>query len=98
MTHFTGPYTREAGFLGYNEICEELTKEDSEWEVKWEACHQAPYMVNGNKWVSFDNELSVGLKADLAWDRDLAGVMVWSIETDDFNGSYLHIILIKSQP
>ena len=43
-------------------------------------------MVNKQKWVSYDNERSVKLKADLAWDKNLAGVMVWSIETDDFNG------------
>ena len=54
--------------------------------MKWEACHKAPYMVNNNKWVSFDNEKSVKMKADLAWDKQLAGVMVWSIETDDFQG------------
>ena len=54
--------------------------------MKWEACHKAPYMVNNNKWVSFDNERSVRMKADLAWDKQLAGVMVWSIETDDFHG------------
>ena len=43
-------------------------------------------MVNKQKWVSYDNERSVKMKADLAWDKNLAGVMVWSIETDDFNG------------
>ena len=43
-------------------------------------------MVDGVKWISFDNERSVKLKAKLALDLNLAGVMVWSIETDDFNG------------
>ena len=46
-------------------------------------------MVKRDKWVSFDNEQSVKLKADLAWDQRLAGVMVWSIETDDFQGLLL---------
>ena len=46
-------------------------------------------MVNKQKWVSYDNERSVKMKADLAWDKNLAGVMVWSIETDDFNGRLL---------
>ena len=97
----SGPYTREAGFLGYNEICEELSKEDSEWEVKWENCHKAPYMINKQKWVSYDDEKSVGLKADLAWDKGLAGVMVWSIETDDFNGECSELfrgIIIDDEP
>ena len=64
-------------------------------------------MVNKQKWVSYDNERSVKMKADLAWDKNLAGVMVWSIETDDFNGrliigqnnSVLHFSLqISSAP
>ena len=43
-------------------------------------------MVNKVKWVSYDNERSVKLKADFAFDMKLGGVMVWSIETDDFQG------------
>ena len=81
-----GPYTREAGFLGYNEICDELKRNNASWEVEWEACHKAPYMVNKVKWVSYDNERSVKLKANFAFDMKLGGVMVWSIETDDFRG------------
>ena len=54
--------------------------------MRWEACHKAPYMVNKVKWVSYDNERSVKLKADFAFDMKLGGVMVWSIETDDFQG------------
>ena len=78
--------TEEAGFLGYNEICQDLRKDNASWSVVWEACHKAPYMVNMIKWVSYDNERSVKLKADFAYDMKLGGVMVWSIETDDFHG------------
>ena len=83
---FSGPITREEGFLGYNEICKMLVTPDNGWSIVWEACHQAPYMFNQNKWVSYDNEESVRLKADFAWEKQLGGVMVWSIETDDFKG------------
>jgi len=48
-----GPYTKQDGFLGFNEICEELTSDKSEWNIKWEACHKATYMVNKEKWVSY---------------------------------------------
>ena len=41
-------------------------------------------MFNEDKWVSYDNERSIRLKADFAWEKKLGGVMVWSIETDDF--------------
>ena len=83
---FSGPITREEGFLGYNEICSMLTSPESQWSLVWEKCHQAPYMFNDNKWVSYDNERSIRLKADFAWAKKLGGVMVWSIETDDFKG------------
>ena len=43
-------------------------------------------MVTGDKWISFDNAKSIKMKANFAVDQNLAGVMVWSIETDDFNG------------
>ena len=38
-----GPYTREDGFLGYNEICLKLTGETG-WTVEWDEYYQAPYM------------------------------------------------------
>jgi len=84
---FAGPITREEGFLGYNEICKELVAPGSNWSVVWEKCHQAPYMFKGDRWVSYDNERSVRLKANFAFDQKLGGVMVWSIETDDFKGN-----------
>jgi chitinase len=86
-TSFAGPYTREDGFLGYNEICEELTLEDTPWKVEWEQDIMAPYMHNGLKWVSFDNEKSIRKKSEFAFGQGLGGVMVWSIDTDDFTGS-----------
>ena len=44
---FQGPYTREDGFLGYNEICEELTIHETEgWTREWADQIEAPYMYN----------------------------------------------------
>ncbi|KAL7640813.1 UNVERIFIED_CONTAM: hypothetical protein RMT77_009088 [Armadillidium vulgare] len=81
---FAGPYTREDGFLGYNEICEKLLTE--KWSLAWQAAHQAPYMFKDNMWVSFDDVNSLGLKVAFAQRLGLAGVMVWSMDTDDFSG------------
>eukprot|EP00095_Tigriopus_kingsejongensis_P008527 maker-scaffold81_size397536-snap-gene-1.12 protein:Tk08527 transcript:maker-scaffold81_size397536-snap-gene-1.12-mRNA-1 annotation:"chitinase" len=85
-TSFQGPYTREDGFLGYNEVCEELMEQDNPWTIEWEAHHKAPFMFKGTKWVSYDNEESIRIKSEFAHDNHLAGVMVWSIDTDDFRG------------
>lgn len=85
-TSFQGPYTREDGFLGYNEICEEQLDQDNPWTTKWDENHMAPYMYKGLKWVSFDNAESIRVKSQYAFDNNLAGVMIWSIDTDDFRG------------
>ena len=34
-TSFAGPYTREDGFLGYNEICEEK-QQYKKWTLMWD--------------------------------------------------------------
>ena len=83
-----GPYTREDGFLGYNEICEELidTDDTESWTVEWEDHHKAPYMHKGVKWVSYDDQESIRIKSYFAYQQGLAGVMTWSIDTDDFRG------------
>lgn len=85
-TAFAGPYTREDGFLGYNEICEKQVSESGAWRIVWQKAHQAPYMFRDNMWVSYDDDNSIGLKVAFAQSRSLAGVMVWSIDTDDFRG------------
>jgi chitinase len=78
--------------LGYNEICEELMEsdesdDDSEsWTVEWEDNHKAPYMFKGLKWVAYDNQESIRIKTNFAYQQGLAGVMTWSIDTDDFAG------------
>ena len=50
--------------------------------------------VRGDRWVSYDDEHSVRLKAEFAFDMKLGGVMVWSVETDDFKVNFIIIIII----
>ena len=44
------------------------------------------YIFRGDSWLSFDNPRSIALKSEFAYDQGLAGVMTWSIDTDDFLG------------
>jgi len=86
-TSFQGPYTREDGFLGYNEICvKQLEDNVPSWNVQWDEEHEAPFMFRGDRWLSFDNVRSIRVKSEYAFDQGLAGVMTWSIDTDDFLG------------
>jgi chitinase len=45
-----------------------------------------PYCYKGDQWFGFDDEHSIEAKAEYALANDLAGAMVWSIDTDDFQG------------
>nr|CAD7443848.1 unnamed protein product [Timema bartmani] len=77
-----GPYTREAGTLGYNEICEQK----GQWTEHWNEDQQVPYAVNGNQWVGYDNVKSIEIKSEYVKEKNLGGAMIWSVETDDFRG------------
>jgi len=86
-TAFAGNYTREDGFLGYNEICELQLTEPKAWRVVWQKAHQAPFMFKDNMWLSYDDDYSLGLKVAFAVSRGAGGIMVWSVDTDDFRGN-----------
>ncbi|XP_026476620.1 acidic mammalian chitinase-like [Ctenocephalides felis] len=79
-----GPFTQESGMLGYNEICQ--YENSPEWTIIWDDEQKVPYMHKDNQWISYDNPESIALKAQFAKETGLGGVMVWSIETDDFRG------------
>lgn len=77
-----GPYTRESGYLGYNEICA-----DKSWNVVWDNVAEDPYGWKSNQWVGYDDTESITKKVELLNSLNLAGAMLWSIETDDFRGA-----------
>ncbi|XP_046398944.1 chitinase-3-like protein 1 [Ischnura elegans] len=81
-----GPYTREAGFIGYNEICDQKKSNPSAWTEVRDEYIMAPYTWNGRQWIGYDDQESIKLKAQFAVGLGLKGAMVWSIETDDFHG------------
>ncbi|XP_050074571.1 chitinase-3-like protein 1 [Anopheles maculipalpis] len=76
-----GPYTQEAGSLGYNEICE------SSWPRKlFDSVQIAAYASGNGQWVSYDSVDVVNQKCNVIAKYGLGGGMVWSIEQDDFRG------------
>ncbi|XP_017864082.1 PREDICTED: probable chitinase 2 [Drosophila arizonae] len=90
---FRGPFTREDGFLGYNEICDILSNKTSGWTTNWDA--ETSQMIARSERnvftqdvnvVSFDSSRSIANKVKFAMMKRLAGVMVWSVDTDDFLG------------
>ncbi|XP_061387090.1 chitinase-3-like protein 1 [Musca vetustissima] len=79
-----GPYTQQPGFMGYNEICK-LTKEQG-YYLEFDNSHGVPYAFNGYQWIGYDDAKSIGMKVQLANSLNLGGVMIWSLEMDDFRG------------
>lgn len=77
-----GPLTREAGFLGYNEICSSTEG----WTKTVNPEVGAPFASKGNQWVGYDDLTSIAMKSKWGKSLGLGGAMLWSIETDDFHG------------
>lgn len=77
-----GPFTNETGLLSFNEICL-----NANWTIDWDKERRVPYGHQPNgQWVSFDNEWSVSDKVNYALDQNMRGIMVSSLDSDDFRG------------
>ncbi|CAB0039285.1 unnamed protein product [Trichogramma brassicae] len=67
-----------------SQVCKYLLAR--EWIDKWDNLSSTPYAIQQHKVIVYDNERSIQLKVHLAMEKGLAGVMVWSVDTDDFRG------------
>lgn len=86
-TGFKGPYTSEEGFMGFNEICEALVMYPQNWTTGWDNESSTAYAVkNKDHVVVYDDRKAMIAKVEYAKRQKLGGVMVWSIDTDDFRG------------
>jgi chitinase len=54
-----GPYTREPGIWGYNEVLEKVKGEEG-WNVVRDPDVVGPYAVKGRQWIGYDDEISIG--------------------------------------
>lgn len=79
-----GRYTGEEGFLSYYEICDFLHEENT--TLVWDNEQQVPFAYRGNQWVGFDDERSLRTKISWLKTEGFGGVMVWSVDLDDFRG------------
>lgn len=82
-----GDYVQEPGFWGYNEICFAVDSPSSNWIKCWENVTHTPYAFKDDQFMSYDNGRSLTEKVKLAIKKKLAGVAVWSLDTDDFRGT-----------
>ncbi|ERL92170.1 hypothetical protein D910_09490 [Dendroctonus ponderosae] len=83
---FQGPITREPGFMGYNEICLELKNKTEPWMKFWDSESATPFAIRNSQVITYDDDKSIYEKVKFAMEKKLAGIMVWSVDTDDFQG------------
>lgn len=87
---FQGPYTRENGFMGYNEICGAV--QNDSWVLSWDTKTAQAYArqevpeKSMTKVISYDTSRSIANKVRYGVRQDLGGFMIWSLDTDDFLG------------
>ncbi|XP_030634183.1 acidic mammalian chitinase-like [Chanos chanos] len=79
-----GPYTRDAGYWSYYEICCFTSSATMAWSEE----QMVPYAFKGQSWVGYDNKSSYGVKASWLRSRNLGGASVWTLDLDDFSGSF----------
>ena len=62
---------------------------DSGWTYLWDDCAQVPYLRKPDQTmiISYDDERSIGLKCQYILDKNAAGVIIWEITEDYYNGS-----------
>ncbi|XP_065076861.1 probable chitinase 10 [Ochlerotatus camptorhynchus] len=79
-----GKFTNEAGFLSYYEICAFLGVDNT--TLVWDSEQQVPFAYRKDQWVGFDDERSLKTKMEWLKEMGFGGIMVWSVDMDDFSG------------
>ncbi|VEN35163.1 unnamed protein product [Callosobruchus maculatus] len=79
-----GPYQKDSGSLGYDEIVK--LQKDGSWTYVWDNKQKVPHAYKDNQWVGYDDPRSLEGKVKYAKTKNLGGIMIWNIATDDFHG------------
>ncbi|MBN1293977.1 MAG: glycoside hydrolase family 18 protein [Candidatus Latescibacteria bacterium] len=69
----------------YKEIVKKI---DDGWQRQWDDVSMVPYLVNPakNTMIFYDDPESIKIKCNYAREKNLRGVMIWSIGSDYING------------
>ncbi|XP_069676821.1 chitotriosidase-1-like [Periplaneta americana] len=77
-----GQFTQEAGLLTYLEYCTSAT-----WTVVQSDDPLYTYAYHDSEWISYDDPQTIEGKAQYVISNELGGMMVFSLESDDFGGN-----------
>jgi chitinase len=73
---------------------------DPDWVRHWSLSAQAPWLYNARQHIffSYDDPLSLGIKADFARRQRLRGVMIWVLGEDDAGNCLLNALVSHLAP
>ncbi|XP_050100084.1 acidic mammalian chitinase-like [Anopheles aquasalis] len=80
---YAAPCSKEPGIITYYEACKNL---QNGWTRAWDHTQKVPYAYCGDQWMSYDDSESIADKCKYAVNQNLGGVMMWTIDMDDFRG------------
>lgn len=106
---FTGVSSRGAGLYsrytgGYAETPWKTIRSQflarPDWARHWSATAQAPWLYNDSQHIFFtyDDPVSLGIKADFARREHLGGMMIWVLGEDDPGNCLLHALVSHLAP
>ncbi|XP_045214152.2 chitinase-like protein 3 isoform X3 [Mercenaria mercenaria] len=75
-----GEFTQQPGMLAYYERCSQY----ADARRVWDAPSQVAYWYSGNQWIAGEDTESVKAKVNWTRTHEIGGVMIWSLDTDDF--------------
>lgn len=81
----TGPYLGRGGHATYYRVCEMIRNGAVH---RFDEEQQMAYAYFEDQWFGYSNQQSMKEKVKFAYSRNIAGVMFWSMEMDDFVGHY----------
>lgn len=79
-----GPSTATPGMLAYYEIADMITLEELTFGIDPKTQTALAYNSQTQQWVSFDTPETIASKAEYAKSLNLAGVMFWAIDDDEY--------------
>ena len=81
--------------LAYYEVCDKIKKDH--WSYVWIESQQVPFaytneLYDGShsqiEWVGFEDVRSIEMKVKYIMEKGLGGAMYWSLDMDDFTGTW----------
>jgi len=81
-----GPYVGSPGYFASYEICNDMRINGA--ARQWDDDFKAPYYYHGRTWVGYLDEESIAVEAAWIKEKGFAGAMFWSLDLEDFKGSF----------